>query len=116
MSKLENEIEYLITWARCSPATAVTGAFSYAHIIFVLADPPSWSCLDPGATQCDANVTGGYSDISMYISTEKHVILWTGRESICGGGEVVFNTTHQNHFHSLLVENLWICNDVGSKC
>ena len=67
MSKLENEIEYHITWARCSPATAVTGAFSYAHIIFVLADPPSWSCLDPGATQCDANVTGGYSDISTYL-------------------------------------------------
>ena len=76
MSKLENEIEYLITWARCSPATAVTGAFSYAHIIFVLADPPSWSCLDPGATQCDANVTGGYSDIS--IGSFSKVVLSQG--------------------------------------
>ena len=38
--------------------------------------------------------------------------LNTGRESICEGGEVVFNTSHQNFFHSLLVEELWICNDV----
>ena len=41
-------------------------------------------------------------------------LLWSaGRESICEGGEVVFNTTHPNYFPSLLVENLWICNDVS---
>merc|ERR1719326_1984132 len=40
------------------------------------------------------------------------LLIWSaGRESICGGGEVVFNTTHPNYFPSLLVENLWICND-----
>ena len=36
-----------------------------------------------------------------------------GRASICGGGEVVFNTTHPNYFNSLLVENLWMCNNVS---
>ena len=41
------------------------------------------------------------------------MIVTTGRASICGGGEVVFNTTHPNYFNSLLVENLWMCNNVS---
>ena len=104
MSKLENEIEYHITWARCSPASAVTGAFSYAHIIFVLADPPSWSCLDPGATQCDANVTGGYSDISIctYLLRNMSFFGQAGRASV---GEERSSSTH--HIRIISIPCLW---------
>ena len=41
------------------------------------------------------------------------ILIMIGRESICGGGEVVFNTSHPNYFNSLLVENLWMCSNVS---
>jgi len=70
---------------------AFIGGVSFAHIFFMLSDPPDWSCQLPEVIACNKNITG--------------------RGSICEGGEVFFNTSHQNHIHSLLVENLWICND-----
>lgn len=70
---------------------AFVGAFSYAHLIFLLADPPDWKCKDPGVLTCNQKISG--------------------RESICEGGDVVFNTSSPNYFKSLLVENLWICNE-----
>ena len=32
--------------------------------------------------------------------------------TICGGGEVFFNTSHSNHLHSLPVQHEWLCSKV----
>ena len=80
-------MQYLFLFA------AFIGGVSFAHLFFMLSDPPDWSCQLPEVVACNKNITG--------------------RDSICEGGEVFFNTSHQNHIHSLLVENLWICNDVS---
>ena len=102
-----------------SICSAFTGALSYAHLVFVLADPPGWSCQDPGRAQCRENVTG---DNNITWTGEKNPfkcniyfcsVSLLGRESICEGGEVIFDTTHPSYFSSLLVDKLWICNDVG---
>ena len=36
----------------------------------------------------------------------------SGFDSICDGGNVVFNESNPNYFHSLLVQNHWMCNTV----
>ena len=88
---------------------ALTGALTYGHNIFILTDPPDpWWCEDPDVLTCNTNVTGRCDQLE-----RSHFSCITGRQSICEGGEVVFNTSHQNFFHSLLVEELWICNDVS---
>ena len=47
-----------------------------------------------------------------FISPASHFRHISGRESICEGGNVIFNTSHPSYFKSLLVDELWICNDV----
>ena len=37
----------------------------------------------------------------------------TEANDICGGGEVVFNTTHQNYIYSLSVQHQWLCSSVS---
>ena len=37
---------------------AFTGAFSYAHFVFLLVDPPDWSCSDQNVIKCNVNSTG----------------------------------------------------------
>jgi len=54
-----------------------------------LNDRQDWSCLEPHREMCDETLDG--------------------IESLCGGGEVVFNTSHPNFLHSLVVEHKWIC-------
>jgi len=99
-SKTEEDMDSFLNYGRYQATRvwvigtllALTGGLSYGHNIFILTDPPDpWWCDDPGVMKCNENITG--------------------RQSICEGGEVVFNTSHQNFFHSLLIEELWICND-----
>ena len=57
------------------------------------------------------NVTGSVQT-PCYTSLDfasRHI---SGRQSICEGGNVIFNTSHPSYFKSLLVDELWICNDV----
>ena len=44
-----------------------------------------------------------------------NTIIWisSGFDSICDGGNVVFNESNPNYFYSLLVENHWMCNTVS---
>ena len=37
----------------------------------------------------------------------------TEGNDICGGGEVIFNTSHQNYIYSLSVEHQWLCSSVS---
>lgn len=70
-------------------AIAIIGAINYYHIVFMVSDPPEWKCAEEGAQMCN------------YGATEE--------QEICGGGDVVFNTSHQNFLHSLAVEHKWLC-------
>ena len=98
---------------QCSAENLTKGFFSswsHGHLVFILFDPPDWGCADPGAERCSGDSGGMAAPDPCPLA----LLIWSaGRESICGGGEVVFNTTHPNYFPSLLVENLWICNDVS---
>ena len=42
---------------RCVLA-AFAGAFSYAHPVFLLADPPDWRCEDENAAPCNPELRG----------------------------------------------------------
>ena len=88
---------------------AFAGAFSYAHPVFLLADPPDWWCEQTGVVACHKEVEGEWPSIFYFLSHFRHI---SGRESICEGGNVIFNTSHPSYFKSLLVDELWICNDV----
>jgi len=72
---------------------AFIGAINYYYLVFMVIDPPKngWSCQDPDQIRCPK----GEGNISR----------------ACGGGEIVFNTSHINFLHSLAVENLWLCDD-----
>jgi len=70
---------------------AYVSGVMYTHIMFVLQDPTNWECENKQQMKCNEKLPG--------------------RESICEGGDVVFNTTDENYFKSALVENLWICNE-----
>merc|ERR1719474_853451 len=71
---------------------AYASGVMYTHIMFILQDPPeNWQCQNKTQTTCNKELIG--------------------RESICEGGDVVFNTTNENYFQSVLVDNLWICNE-----
>ena len=37
----------------------------------------------------------------------------TEANDICGGGEVIFNTSHQNYIYSLSVQHQWLCSSVS---
>ena len=37
----------------------------------------------------------------------------TEANDVCGGGEVIFNTSHQNYIYSLSVEHQWLCSSVS---
>ena len=39
----------------------------------------------------------------------------TEANDVCGGGEVIFNTSHQNYIYSLSVEHQWLCSSVSSS-
>ena len=94
---------------------AFAGAFSYAHPVFLLADPPDWWCEDRGAVACDTNVQGELESTFHFTVCRPYYSLFlhiSGRQSICEGGNVIFNTSHPSYFKSLLVDELWICNDV----
>ena len=41
-------------------STAFVGSFSYAHTVFILSDPPDWTCADLNVIQCRENVEGDY--------------------------------------------------------
>lgn len=71
---------------------AIIGAINYYHVVFLVSDPPDdWHCAEPGVLRCNANATQ---------ETE-----------ICGGGEVVFNSSHQNYAYTLSVQHLWLCSN-----
>ena len=70
---------------------AIIGALNYYHLVFMVSDPPEWGCVDSSVDAC----TEGAEE-----------------KNICGGGEVVFNTSHQNFIHSLPVEHNWLCDEV----
>ena len=37
----------------------------------------------------------------------------TEGNDICGGGDVIFNTSHQNYIYSLSVQHQWLCSSVS---
>jgi len=66
-------------------------AFSHGHLMFITLDPPDdWYCEEPNTVTCNKELEGF--------------------DSICDGGNVVFNESNPNYFYSLLVENHWMCN------
>ena len=68
----------------------------YIQLVFMLNDRQEWSCLEEHVEKCNE--------------------LLEGEESICEGGEVVFNTSHHNYLHSLVVEHKWLCQQVSYHC
>jgi len=70
---------------------AIIGAINYYHVVFLVSDPPEWGCRDEDAEKCNTSPN------------------MTEANDICGGGEVIFNTSHQNYIYSLSVEHQWLC-------
>jgi len=69
---------------------AFIGAIDYIQLVFMLNDRQEWSCLERDVLKCNESLEGA--------------------QSICGGGELVFNTSHPNYLHSLVVQHKWLCN------
>lgn len=86
-------VTFFLTIFKTFPA--FIGAIDYIQLVFMLNDRQEWSCLEPHREMCNETLEG--------------------IESICGGGEVVFNTSHPNFLHSLVVEHKWICKEVSGK-
>ena len=76
----------------CFFISAFIGAVDYIQLVFMLNDRQEWSCLQQDVERCNESEQGV--------------------QSICEGGEVVFNTSHPNYLHSLVVEHKWLCQQV----
>ena len=80
---------------------ALSGAITYFHLYFMVSDPPDWGCQEEGVEQCQEQeeCQGECQDDNM----------------ICGGGNVIFNTSHQNHLDTISVELRWLCDKVPCR-
>ncbi|XP_023349584.1 solute carrier family 22 member 15 [Eurytemora carolleeae] len=63
---------------------SIIGGYDGLQLIFMVSDPPDWYCAE-GEEKCPS----------------------TGE--VCEGGNIVYNTTHENYLNSLTVQQNWVC-------